>query len=246
MILPTIIDDRQQGELERKLSALAEEWRWFVEYGKPADPKIVSRDIWESWQRSRACGVDPHGLIRPPVIDWKRQLEKSRELIEAGWPYIEMMSEIIPGSGLRFDLFDRDGFALKTLSDPDVVAQAQAIGLTIGGNYSEAVSGTCGVGMVLREDRPIQVVGAEHYNRLYHSVNCSAAPIHDGAGQIIGIVNIASCFIRQTRQTLGLATSIAETIENRLALNRTVSELMASNDTLSKIIEDFPRDMGGR
>ncbi|MHC1745617.1 MAG: sigma-54-dependent Fis family transcriptional regulator [Negativicutes bacterium] len=219
--------------------AIKTQWENFI-YGKPVDASVLSDPIWRSWQRSRSYGVDPFTELEADLAEAGQRLELAQELLTATWPYLEMIGQIIGDSGLRFDLFDREGYSLKILGDDEVIATAKASGFTVGSNRSEQVAGTGAVALALIEDKPFQILGPEHYNILHHAMNCSATPIHDPEGRIIGVLNISSYTAQQTRETLGLVTSIAKAAETRFALNKTIDHLKVSNDTLSKIMEYLP------
>ena len=54
-----------------------------------------------------------------------------------------------------------------------------------------AISEQTELPLALLEDSPVQVYGAEHYCAAQHDGTCSAAPIHDRDGKIIGVLNMA-------------------------------------------------------
>lgn len=221
---------------------IEKQWLRFINNQK-VNKNILSPYVYESWRRSKSLGIDPYSIDdkKSTGKDLTQRIKAAEELIEAAWPYIEMVEDIVSGTGLRFDLFDGEGYSLKIIGDKEVIEQAEIMGFTVGSNRSEEVAGTSAVALAILENRPIQIFGAEHFNELHHDMNCSAAPVHNSKGEIVGVVNISSYATKQSRETLGLVTSIGKTIENRLALNKTLEDLIVYNDTLSKIMEYLPQ-----
>lgn len=98
--------------------------------------------------------------------------------------------------------------------------------------------GTNALCLAIKEGKPVQVLGAEHYNFFLHNLNCSAAPIHDLNGEITGVINISTNnTFDTTKQTLGFVISLAKVLDNHLYINSMLDELNMQNATLSEIME---------
>lgn len=89
---------------------------------------------------------------------------------------------------------------------------------SLGVCWHERYIGTNGITLALLEDSPVQVYGAEHYCAAQHDGTCSAAPIHDRDGKIIGVLNMAGKDWSGTLHTMGLVALAAFSIENHLTL----------------------------
>ncbi len=75
---------------------------------------------------------------------------------------------------------------------------------SLGVCWQERYIGTNGITLAVLEDSPVQVYGAEHYCAAQHDGTCSAAPIHDRDGRIIGVLNMAGKDWLGTLHTPGL------------------------------------------
>lgn len=224
-------------------AVIAKQWERFVR-GQPVDVAVIRPMVYQSWQRSRDYGVDPWWPVAPPVpAQLAERLKLSADLVETAWPFVEMVAKIVSGSGMRFDLFDGDGYILKTLGDAEVLQRSRQAGFVPGANIAEHKAGTNAMALALIHNKICQVSGPEHYNALIREMNCSAVPIHDASGKIIGVVNILNYDREKNRETHGLAISLGETIENRLALKKTIDDLTVSRDTMSKIMEYLPHGL---
>ncbi len=217
------------------------QWQNLVE-GGVVDPVYVRPEILKSWHYSKKKGVDAHGGMTY-CHDTDMLLERSQELITAAKPFMEMVNEVIAGSGLRIDCIDHEGYFLCSCGDPALLQESEYNGFVTGCYVTIDAIGTNAAGLCLELKRPIQVLGPEHYNINLHNLNCSATPIYAPDSELVGVLNILSYITPQNRQTLGLTTSIAKAIENQLALTRTISSLKISNAELNTIMEYLPQSV---
>ncbi len=94
--------------------------------------------------------------------------------------------------------------------------------------------------MALKENKPIQLFGSEHYNYYLHGFNCSSAPIHDVHGKVIGAINISSNKTEQTVVELGLVESISKFLDSCLTVNYMINNLSFCSFSLMESIEYLP------
>jgi transcriptional regulator with PAS, ATPase and Fis domain len=168
-------------------------------------------------------------------------LNRSSELVAVAKPFMEMINEIIAGSGMRIDCIDYEGFFLCACGDPKLMKESEENGFVTGCDVGLRSIGTNAAGLCLALGRPVQVLGAEHFNRNLHNLNCSATPIFAPGPVLVGVLNILSYATPQNRQTLGLTQSIATSIEKQLALTRTVKSLKVTNTQLNAIMGYLPQ-----
>lgn len=208
--------------------------------GNMVEESLIRPEILKSWYYSRDKGIDAKtGMMCHH--DTAALLERSRELVTAAQPFMEMINGVIAGSGLRIDCIDFEGYFLCACGDPTLLRESEYNGFVPGCNVSIDALGTNAAGLCLELQQPTQVLGPEHYNARLHNLNCSATPIFTPNAELVGVLNILSYVTPQNRQTLGLTTSIAKAIENQLALTRTISSLKVSNAELETIMEYLPQ-----
>jgi transcriptional regulator of acetoin/glycerol metabolism len=94
--------------------------------------------------------------------------------------------------------------------------RAERVALRPGANWHEQVRGTNAIGTALADRAPTVVRGAEHYLERNAFLTCSAAPILDPAGQLLGALDISGDHRSAHPHTLGLARAGARMIEQRL------------------------------
>lgn len=115
--------------------------------------------------------------------------ERFLDLVGGG-PEIDK-SSILPDKS-RYCLLISDGEGVVVESYlPDTDAQEfSRCGLGTGGLWTEATAGTNGIDMAMRTGRVVTVKGADHYFSCFHDFACSAAPLCDAQGNLIGTLTL--------------------------------------------------------
>lgn len=215
-------------------------WQQLVE-GKPVDKNIIRPIIAESWERSRKAGVDPRGKLHL-VCDsgeFTRRLKKRQKFVDIAAPVMRMLLNFVEGSGFAVVLADEEGYVLETAGEQDVLNSAHNGGLEKGANWSEEVGGTNAIGTCLVVGQPLQIFAAEHYWSGAHEWTCSAAPIHNPNGQIIGVLNMTGTYEKVHPHTLGMVVAAVNAIENHLQIIGTMEKLAISDQYKNTIIESM-------
>ena len=198
----------------------------------------LSEEVAASWKRCRALGLDPYGATE--VADRKTILElerKNRYFVEVVMPFVELIEKFIQNTGFMITVVDKDGFILDVKGDKQAIEQARNNSLCRGGNRSEATAGTNAISLALSENKPFQLVGPEHYRVSHHQWTCSAAPIHDTSGNIIGVLNFAGHRSLLHKNTLGMVISLAAAIEREFGIREKNAILRFANERLEGVID---------
>jgi len=196
--------------------------------------------ITASWERCRALGVDPEGgistVILPPDELEKRRTASSR-LLRVAEPLMSSLYEVVAGSGHVIVLVDSDGYVLSATGDPSVLESARAVNFVPGVRWTERLVGTTAIGIALASGRPAQVAGEEHFCRAHRAWTCSAAPIRDPAGGVLGALNVSGLGTRPHRHTLGMVVATARAIENQLGVEKALADLALASKYQAAIVE---------
>lgn len=191
-------------------------WEQFLT-GHPRAVVPACNFVVSSWQRSLALGVNPSSRSAPLLArgEAMRQLRfQHRELLSAATSVIAELTSLLAGSRSIMLLTNPDGVVLEAVGDPYTLEQGQDIHLMQGGNWSEDVVGTNGIGTVLATGRPAQVHAAEHFCEGIKRWTCAAAPIYEpDTGAILGVVDISGPPATYQRNNLALAVTIARQVE---------------------------------
>lgn len=231
---------------------LEQAWNSFVETGQLEASAKAMLDplVYRSWQRCTPL-LDPWARPRPAALDEQaldRVLAKHANLLAIARPLMEDIHQCAEGSGLAVLLSDGALCILEMLGDRLAVEASARRRLRPGVYWDEGRVGTNALALALLEAAPIQVVGAEHYFKVHHDVTCSAAPIHDVHGRIVGILALASRLKTSHPHTLTAVMAAARAISNQLQAesflqeaNRRLAELDSVFGAISEGVASWNR-----
>jgi len=196
-------------------------------------------EVAHSWQRCRNFKVDPYGEGSQDIkgLELKEKIHESQHLIKIARPFIHNLYGFIKGSGFQVVLADREGVILEVIGDPEIIKRTKQIQLCPGGNWSEPEKGTNAIGTAIFEKKPIQIFAREHFCQANHFLTCSAAPIFDPEGQMVGILDVSGDYKSFNPHTLSLVVAAVSTIENQLRLHKTTSKLYVAYKFSSTLLE---------
>ena len=173
--------------------------------------------IEQSHQRCSAFG-----LARIEQPDYRPMMrsdlgvarERNQRLYAHAAPVMEMLFEQIAGTESMIVLTDAQGTILHSLGDDDFLGRAGKVALTPGVNWAEHSKGTNAIGTALFEAAPTLVHADEHYMHANHFLTCSAAPIFDPRGDMLGVLDVSGDKRSFHQHTMGLVRMSARMIEN--------------------------------
>ncbi|MFZ4856890.1 MAG: sigma-54-dependent Fis family transcriptional regulator [Desulfuromonadaceae bacterium] len=179
---------------------------------------IVNDTIIRSWQRSaeRGIGMERGESRCTPRYDLMERRDKNNTLLLRSQPVMENLYHEICGTSSMVLLADSAGVILHSIGDPNFVGQAQKVYLKPGGIWSERVNGTNAVGTALEEQLPVQVHSSEHFIDKNRFLSCSATPIFDPRGAVLGALDVSGDYRSHQQHTLALVRLSAQIIENQM------------------------------
>lgn len=215
------------------------EWNNFIS-GRDIDRAIVRPEIEEAWTRCRRYGVDPFNGRCRQTLEGKElegYIEEHRELLETARPFLQNLNRFFEGFGYLIMLTDENGTILEFFGEPDMEKDAELLNYRKGSCWMEENVGTTSISMVMHLRQPYQITGAEHYCSMSHRFTCSAAPVTDEDGNMIGILNVSGPRSSVHKHTLGMVVSCAESIHYMLMLRKHNDELKRMNDEMMNIFD---------
>ncbi|MEW6080378.1 MAG: sigma-54-dependent Fis family transcriptional regulator [Bacillota bacterium] len=210
--------------------------------GQTLDAGTVRDVVVASWRRCRDLGVKPDEptVYRLSDSHLSYRLSRRLEIIEATTPFMKSLYDLVKGSGFVVTLCDEEGFLLEILGDAEVLEDAGNISLVNGVNWSEEYFGTTAIGVTLATGAPVQVCAAEHFCRMCHSWTCSAAPIRDPDGRLLGVLNMSGHCRRAHPHTLGMVVAAAGAIDNQIRAQKISRDLLVTNRYLLALMGSMP------
>lgn len=195
---------------------------WQVVHGNGNYPGItISKDIKDSWERSRGYGVDPYKPACDVILN-RAELEEKRAanhaLIEQALVMMGHLHRFTEGSGFLFALGDRENYALELMGDKQSLEIGREVGIVVGANWSEPVMGTNNPALALALSKPVQLFGYENYCSCLAFGTGASSPIFDREQSVIGILTTAGPYPLTNHHTLGMVVAAARAIERQMAL----------------------------
>ena len=173
--------------------------------------------IEESHKRSAAFGLaqDAKPDYTPlQKADLTYKVDQNRGLHTHAVPVMETPYEQIINTHNMVILTDAQGVILHTMGDDDFLEKADRVALKAGVAWSEESKGTNAIGTAIAERAPTLVHADQHFLTANHFLTCSAAPISDHQGQLIGVLDVTGDQRSFHKHTMALVRMSAQMIEN--------------------------------
>lgn len=178
----------------------------------------VPNTILASWKRCQSQGLDADNplAIEPVPQSVLREIrERNEKLWRLARAELEALASESATTGTIVVLTDDEGWILDAEGAPQFLDKAGRVALRPGACWNEAAVGTNAVGTAIVERRPVEVRGAEHYLSPHKILSCSASPILDPFGRLVGVLDISGDSRVSHVHALGLARLAVANIEHR-------------------------------
>ncbi len=185
----------------------------------PPPPEPSTDAIQRSWARCAASGLAPDAPlpdVAGPRTGLAERLDANARLVAFAQPVMEHLHRLIARSSSMVLLADDSGLILRAVGDADFTSRAARVALQPGHSWAELAMGTNAIGTALAEQRPVAVVGTDHYLQRNQFLTCVATPIHAPTGGVLGILDISTAAQLNQVHAQALLDTTAGIIENRL------------------------------
>ena len=173
----------------------------------------VRQDILTSWQRCVVAGLSPDRFEVP----YRPDVDDDGPLPWAAAPVLDQVADELEGTGVGLLLTDARGQVVdRRAADSGVLARLDRIGLAPGFLYGEDLIGTNAIGTAITQQGPAVVTGTEHFADALTLMACAATPVTDGAGQMIGVIDLTCAAENFNPMLLPFAKRAAWEIGRRL------------------------------
>ena len=192
---------------------------------------LPTAEILDSWVRCTRARLDFAAPPSPVVIDAnelarrRQRLDPVRQLALAE---IETLFHQIAGSNFLLAFADHEGVILDLFADNRFKMSGSDAGLVAGSCWSETLCGTNGMGTALATGRSVSVNGLEHFFFKHGGISCSASPIRDAQGQVVGVLDASSYVVSRQQHTQALVQMAATHVENLLLASQMRGHLVVS------------------
>lgn len=158
----------------------------------PTDLSVLRRRIVESWNRSASIAVRAELLAAPLAIPTDDGLAEARDenraLLGAAMPVLARLEPGVEGSRYCVALTDALGRVLYLSGDRAARRLVERAGIVLGADLNETAVGTNGVGTVIADARPLQIMASEHFVEGGQPLSCTGSPIRDASNALCGVL----------------------------------------------------------
>ncbi|MDO8768164.1 MAG: sigma-54-dependent Fis family transcriptional regulator [Burkholderiaceae bacterium] len=155
-----------------------------------------NEEVRSSWLRSLdEHKLDPDQVNDPEVLTYTELVEHRapvEELISLCLPEIDRLLHRVMEHAEVVMLTDAQGVVIQYRSSASSINKYTGLRVLPGSIWTEDRQGTTGVGLCLREQRPLSVVQDEHFSSRLASLSCAVAPIFGRQGRLAGVLNVTS------------------------------------------------------
>lgn len=179
--------------------------------------------VLDSWVRCMHAGLDVAAPLQVPVVDGAdlaRRRERAAVVRRLAQAELETLSRQIAGSNYLLAFADQEGVILDLYADNRFTMSGPGADIVAGSRWAETLCGTNGLGTALATGQPVAVTGLEHYFLQLGDVSCTAAPVRDARGDIVGVLDASSHYDSRQRHTQALVQMGATHIENGLFVHQ--------------------------
>ncbi|WEL56130.1 sigma-54-dependent Fis family transcriptional regulator [Pseudomonas kermanshahensis] len=170
--------------------------------------------ILDSWRRSmHLYRLDPGSQQGPRILS-QSLLNECRERAElflriAG-DAVARLHEQVRGADYCVLLTDAQGQTIDYRVESAIRNDCRKAGLYLGTCWSEGEEGTCGVAAVLTSKAPVTVHKRDHFRAAFIGLTCTAAPVFDPLGELLGVVDVSALQSPDDRRSQHLIRQLVE------------------------------------
>ncbi|MVX63322.1 two-component sensor histidine kinase [Clostridium chromiireducens] len=181
--------------------------------------------IIESKKRCIELGLDPNRPEIPQNIMSELDLGRKKDLYDEVLEVVKFFSnkviKSLEGTPLIMTITDENGYLLDILGDEIMIKTMSQSGVKPGIQFREEEMGTNVVSLTLKQNKPIQLVGSNHYHKCFHDSACYGVPFHYSSdGNLLGSICIMTAVILHNPFFLMTLTTVVDAIERELLLRK--------------------------
>ncbi len=184
-----------------------------VDSGLPAKVEGETQLIYRSWIRCfKDYGLDParrQRLCVESTTKLRERREQHESYLQAARAGMEQLYGHFADLGYVVMLADAQGITLDYIGTSDSSSPLRAA-LVAGANWSETNAGTNGIGTCLAEARTLTCHREDHYYAGNLDLSCTATPLHDPLGQLLGALDVSALISPEDRQSQHLARHLTQ------------------------------------
>jgi transcriptional regulator of acetoin/glycerol metabolism len=193
------------------------------------DGSAHSAAVLASWRRCEAAGLARSARPRIEVLtdhEVAQRRQRAERVHRLAHAELQTLARQIAGSNFLLAFADPDGVILELTSDQRFMTSGSGARIQLGSVWTESAAGTNGLGTALACGSAAAIDGSDHYFHSLRDITCTAAPVRNGQGEVVGVLDASSYVRSRQMHTLALVQMSAMQIENRLLLQEMQREVV--------------------
>lgn len=199
--------------------------------------KTYADYVVKGWTRCENSKTDINSnmcFFNISAFDLNTLLTENKELIYHSENVVNSVRDYMD-SFISVFLINKDGYILKENKLNNFMA-TPVVNLPVGGRITERFNGNTAMSTSIIENKPVCLVGEEHYCKVYYDFATLAAPIYY-KGEIIGVLAALSQKANVNRHSLGVVASAAKAISIEYEAYKNIKHIVDKNKCESAIVE---------
>ncbi|WP_443691646.1 sigma-54-dependent Fis family transcriptional regulator [Pseudomonas sp.] len=152
--------------------------------------------ILDSWRRSMdQYHLDPASQQGPRILSHtvlKECRERADLFLRIAGEEVARLHGRVREADYCVLLTDAQGQTIDYRVESGIRNDCRKAGLYLGTCWSEGEEGTCGVAAVLTGKAPVTVHKRDHFRAAFIGLTCSAAPVFDPQGELLGVLDVSA------------------------------------------------------
>lgn len=212
----------------------------WMEYTSGQDVTSPPREeVIKAWDRCSALDVNPNqksvpNMLSPEALEALRL--RNKFFLDVSRPTLEDLYNFVADSQFILALSDKDGYLLEVFGDDEMRDSVKAGNWRPGVQWSEQNAGNNVIGTTISQNKPVMLVGYEHYCRCSHYYGAAGAPIHNVSGETIGVIALCCKYEAIHPHTLGMVVAAANSIEGQFSMKAAWDKSEIADQYKEKVI----------
>lgn len=173
-----------------------------------------------SWNRSKEAGLreikKPDDVVLSGAVMQQRCYAAQNVIDAVEQCALPLFNQVFARTDSRLLLTDAEGVILASWGQEHFREKLMAIALSSGSCWQERLKGTNAIGTALHEQKAVTIVGAQHYIKQHRFISCSASPLFNHKGELVGVLDITSEQSEHDVTVKLLVQNMVQLVENRL------------------------------
>lgn len=206
-------------------------------------PEFTLSPILKSWERcTKQCS--PYNWSKPHIASGytlSSLIKRNERIIGCATTVVEDTYDLLKGEELVLFVTDDNGCILFSIGHESTQQEMNDLGFKMGGFLSEGKIGTNAVSLCIDAHTPVEVFGAEHFNRHLHDYAAVAAPVFDTFGKLRGTISMIKHATQYHRENLVIITSCAKEIALQLHIQseqENMNRLLSAHNATLECMDD--------